>query len=281
MTFKQRFVLSYLRIKLRLAGILSVKKAARLAFDLFCTPRSKRKKEMPGFFRKAETLEFPFNNQLVRGFRWNYPLEKKALVIHGFQSSSYNFERYIAALIKNDYSVIAFDAPAHGRSDGRRTNALEYANMLKEVIERYGPFNACIAHSFGGLAISLALENIPHCENLKLVLIAPATETSSAIGSFTKILRLNQRVKDEVNSLIYNISGKPTQWYSIRRAAKNIKAQVRWFHDEDDRITPYTDALNVKQDQLPNLHFTFTKGLGHRRIYRSERVRTQVINFLQ
>ena len=76
------------------------------------------------------------------------------------------------------YEVLAFDAPAHGDSEGSTVNAIEYSEMIKKVIELYGPVEAFIAHSFGGIAISLALEQIPHDANTKIVFIAPATETT-------------------------------------------------------------------------------------------------------
>ena len=60
----------------------------------------------------------------------------------------------------------------------------------------------------------------------------------------------------------------------------NIRASVLWIHDEDDDITPWADALKVKEDDHPNIKFVITKGLGHRKIYRDETVIKETVKFL-
>ena len=74
---------------------------------------------------------------------------------------------------------MAFDAPAHGYSDGKMVNAVIYSMMIREIASIYGMPDGFIAHSFGGIALSLALENLPHSIDTRVVLIAPATETTA------------------------------------------------------------------------------------------------------
>lgn len=143
----------------------------------------------------------------------------------------------------------------------------------------YGPVNGFIAHSFGGIALALALENTDN-SGMKVVLIAPATETTSAIDGALTILGLqNPQLRKSLDEIIFRLSGKETTWFSIRRAIKNIKAPVLWIHDVDDDVTPYEDALKVKNDNNPNVKFIVTQGLGHRKIYRDNGVKQHVINF--
>ncbi len=229
----------------------------------------------------GEPLEFTVNNAIVKGFRLNHPRPHKVLILHGFSSSCKNFHRYASDLMARDYEVLAFDAPAHGISEGKQVNALDYSRMIMKAAELYGPFQSYMAHSFGGIAVSLALEELPHDENTSLVLIAPATETVTAIDDAFKMLGLrNQQLKTALKEEIFNISGHPAEWFSIRRAIKNIRAKVLWIHDEDDNITPLRDALKVKEDAPSNVQFMITKHLGHRKIYRDEAVKNAVVNFL-
>jgi alpha-beta hydrolase superfamily lysophospholipase len=161
------------------------------------------------------------------------------------------------------------------------TNVVEYTQLIALIIQNNGPVNGFIAHSFGGTALSLAMENIEHNENTKIILIAPATETSTSVTEAFKMLHLKDKlVRKEFDKIIFEKSGKPTEWYSIRRAIKNIKAQVLWIHDEDDTITPLADALLVKDDAHPNVQFIITKGLGHRNIYHSREIKNEVFDFL-
>ena len=108
----------------------------------------------------------------------------------------------------------------------------------------------------------------------KLVLIAPATETTTAIESAFKIIGINnERLKKSLEQIIFEISGREAAWFSIRRAMRNISASVLWMHDEEDDMTPLADALKVKEDHHPNIQFHITKGLGHRKIYRDAEVK--------
>lgn len=280
MNVQQKLALGLIRTKLNLLTIINKKKAGEEAFKLFCTPLKYTGQESE-VFKEGEPLQFRLDGKLVKGYRCNHPKPHKVLLLHGFSSSCHNFQSYVEPLIQKDYEVLAFDAPAHGASEGSTVNAVEYSGMIKKVIELYGPVKGFLAHSFGGIALSLALEQVPHDANTKVVLMAPATETTSAIDNALYILGIkNQTLRRSLDAIIYNISGKETAWFSIRRAIKNIKASILWIHDEDDDVTPLRDALKVKEDAPANVQFLFTKSLGHRRIYSDNDVKNEVIKFL-
>ncbi|MBC7827825.1 MAG: alpha/beta hydrolase [Chitinophagaceae bacterium] len=279
MKLAQKIAITYIRAKLNILAVLSKKKAARAAMKIFSTPFRKSKKQTPPVFKKAENISFKMDGNTIRGYRWNAGKENKLLIIHGFESSSKNFDRYIMPLVKQGYQVLAFDAPAHGQSGGKQVNLLIYVKMLHRIHELYGPISSYLSHSFGGLAVTHFLETIPHDETVKLVLVAPATESTSAIDSFFKILHLGTDIRKEFDQLILDKSGVSPDHYSIRRAIKNIKAKILWFHDEDDELTPIEDALRVREENHSHIEFVITKGLGHRKIYRENMVVKRIITF--
>ena len=280
MKIAQKLAVSYLRTKFKLLSSISKKRAAEKALELFRTPQSRNKKELPKIFEEAEKLQFDFRGVTIRGYRWNKNAGRKALIIHGFESSVINFDRYIKPLTGKGYELLAFDAQAHGRSGGKMISAPEYAGMIREVYDRFGPVHSFMAHSFGCLALVLALENIRHDENCRIVLIAPATESTTAADTFMRFLKLDDEVRKEFDNEIMKMGGRPLEWYSISRAIKNIKAKILWLHDEDDDITPLADALKVKEENFPNVEFVITKGLGHRRIYRDIKVSKLITDFM-
>ncbi len=202
------------------------------------------------------------------------------LIAHGFQSASVNFEAYAAALVEKGYEVIAFDAPAHGRSGGKRIVLPEYVRMLRSVNQYYGPFHSYMGHSLGGLALVLFLEDAPHNNDNHLVLVSPLVEMTAAVATLKTVLRLPDVVISDMNEYVQEISGHPFSWYSLRRALGQIQAKTMYVQDEDDQITPMPDALTVKNDNRPNIRFVFTKGFGHRRIYKDPNVRRQIVQFL-
>lgn len=281
MKLKQKLAIKFIRLKFKLLTIFSTRKTAEKAFELFCTPFFKTVNREPAIFKTAEALSFLLDGIAIKGHRWNKEKDHKILILHGFGSAAHNFHHYISALTDKGYQVLAFDAPAHGSSEGATVNAMQYGEMIKNIYLLYGPINGFLAHSFGGMALCLALENIKHDENTKIVFIAPATETTTAIEEAFKLLQItNKAVRTAFDKIIFEKSGHSPAWFSIKRALQNMKATVLWIHDEEDDVTPLSDALKVKELGFKNVQFIITKGLGHRKIYRDMTIKNQTINFL-
>ena len=281
MKLRQKIALRYIRAKFKMLTAVSKRLAAEKAFDLFCTPFMKSKVRTPVIFEEAEQLSFKLDGLKIKGFRWNHSKPHKVLILHGFGSAAHKFHQYISPLIEKGYEVLAFDAPAHGLSEGTRINAVLYCQMIEKVMELYGPVKGFLAHSFGGMALSLALEKMSGTADMNIALIAPATETSTAVDGAFKLLQLKDAtVRQEFDKIIFEHSGQKTAWFSIKRAMQNIKAKVLWLHDEDDDITPLADALKVKEENFANIKFVITQGLGHRKIYGDNAIKKQVLEFL-
>ena len=272
--------ITYYRTKFKLLSTVSKKKAAEIAFGLFCTPQFRYKMPLPKNFVEAEKLSFEIQGETVQGYRWNKGGSRKVLIAHGFNSSVAVFDRYIDPLLKKGYEIIAFDAPAHGRSTGTKINVVLYKEMIQRIHEKYGPLESIMAHSLGGLSAGLALEEIDHDASCRLVLIAPATESKTATEFFFSLVNLDKRVQEEFNDLIYSFQQKPVEWYSLHRAIPHLRASVRWYHDEMDDLTPWKDARVVMDENHPHVKFVVTRGLGHRRIHRDPAVSRSIIDFL-
>ncbi len=277
----QKLALAGTRLKFRILSLLSKKKAARQAFRLFCTPQYRNSNPLPAVFERADRQVIPFRNETVTGYEWNKKGIKTVLVVHGFESSVVNFDRYISAFVEKDYHVLAFDAPAHGRSTGKRTNVMDYQQLLRLVIDRYGPVHYFIAHSLGGLALCLALADNPQVQQGRMVLVAPATETHTAVKQFFSLLRISDPgVQAAFYREIADISGHNADWFSVSRALLLTGVQTLWVHDRQDAITPWADAEKVRDMNIPGVRFLVTEGLGHRRIYRDETVMAAILSFL-
>ncbi|MGC4039050.1 MAG: alpha/beta fold hydrolase [Chitinophagaceae bacterium] len=281
MKLKYRINGFYRILQIKLLALFSKKMAARKALTVFNTPYKRNNTKPSGRFLTGEPLHFDFNGISICGFRWNEGAKRKALVIHGHVSSVLNFEPYIDGLVKKGHEVLAFDAPAHGMSGGETINVVEFSDFILHIHEKFGPVQSYVGHSFGGLAIALAMEKIQHDESFRIALIAPATESISAIDRYFRMIHLtDEKVKHYFEEQIQEIGGHPSAWYSVARAMQHIKAKVLWVHDQDDPVTPFSDALNVKKQNYPNVQFVVTSGLGHAQIYRDKSVCKAIIDFL-
>ena len=70
MSIGQKLAIGYYRTKFKLLSAISKKKAAELAFELFCTPQLRHKKLLPKIFNKAEKLELEINGEKIKGYRF-------------------------------------------------------------------------------------------------------------------------------------------------------------------------------------------------------------------
>ncbi|MBS1664985.1 MAG: alpha/beta fold hydrolase [Bacteroidetes bacterium] len=278
----QNLTLRYVRARLNILSLVSTRKAAKKAFRYFCTPQQRVDKKGSPLFEGGEALSFKQDKHTLRGHRWQPAGEaqKRALIAHGFNSASCNFESYVAALLKKGYEVIAFDAPAHGQSGSKRITLPDYVRMLRTVDQNYGPFQTYMGHSLGAIALTLLLENTPHNAETRLALIAPPVEVTDAVADFARLLQLSPEVVKEMDDLIQEISGHPFSWYSLLRALPHVHASILYVQDEGDRVTPLQGALRVQELRLPNVQFLFTQGLGHRKVYKDQPVMEKIVNFL-
>lgn len=283
MKLGQRVVIGYYKTKLRALGLASPRMAAEQAFKIFCTPYSNGvKQKEPLIFHKAIKHSVQFEGLNIRGFQWKpeHYNDRKVLIVHGFSSYSYKFEQYIQPLLKEGFEVLAFDAPAHGLSEGYMINALIYMRFLKKIDMEFGDIHGFIAHSLGGLATSLLAESFPSTENRKFALIAPATETRSAVRGFYQLFKINPAVQTEFEQLIQSMTGKQMDHFSIKRVVEQINPPILWIHDKEDHICPYADTIPVQSMQHPHIQFHITNGLGHNKIYHDKGVIQLIINFL-
>lgn len=281
MKLAQRLVINYLRAKLNMMEVFSRRKAARHAFQIFSTPFRKSKRPAPPVFASSESIQLRTEKGMLKAYRWNHPADKKVLILHGFESRAYNFDAYIKPLTKKGFEVIAIDAPAHGNSEGKRLILPDYIDTIRLVEEKFGPFTGIMGHSFGGLALGLYLENIPHTMDKRIALIAPATETTTAIDSFFRFLQLGKELRTAFDEHIRNISGKDPAFYSLKRVLPlQSKHRFLWVHDLEDDLTPWSDVVPLHESKPEHIRFIITQGLGHRRIYRDNHVRNEIISFL-
>src|ERR1700761_7079190 len=146
MKISQKVALRYARARINILSLSSTRKAAIMAFKLFCTPQQRSAEKGSALFNRGERLSFRYEGHTVRGRVWlpGEPPTRKALIAHGFESSSQVFEDYITALLEKGYEVVAFAAPAHGRSGGRRVTLPKYVGGLRIIKQNYRPFCAYI-----------------------------------------------------------------------------------------------------------------------------------------
>ncbi|MDE3235891.1 MAG: alpha/beta hydrolase [Bacteroidota bacterium] len=282
MKLVQNIITRYYSLKIWLLAQFSPRSAASCSFQLFCTPFAGRNlpKSIPTHFSKAKPVEITVAALRLHGWHWEQKnnFSKKILIVHGFNSYAFKFEPYAKDLYEKGYEVLAFDAPAHGSSEGKTITALLYRDMILTINNQFGNLYGIMAHSLGGLAATLAAIQLPQLQ--KLVLIAPVTQTTTALESFSKLLQIPGKVVNEMVAMMETLANSSLKDFSVSNHIHFVACKTLWIHDEDDAICPIADVTPIMKAQPSHIQFTISKGLGHNQIYRDKNIQQQIVNFL-
>ena len=178
---------------------------------------------------------------------------------------------------KLGYCTISFDAPAHGKSPGNSTIMTEFIACLFEIEKKYGPFEAAIGHSLGGMA---ALNAIKNGLNVKLLtVIGSGDKVQDIIDDFIAKLQLNPIISDLLREHFEKQFNETMDSYSAYRSAKEMEIPVLVIHDENDNEVPVKAGIHI-YEQLKKGELMLTKDLGHRKILGDAKVIEKVIHFV-
>jgi pimeloyl-ACP methyl ester carboxylesterase len=261
---------------LRLLDRVAPRLATRIVTDLFLTPRGVPLPESEAGWRATATRERRKLAGLpVTTWSWGSGPET-ILLVHGWEGRGTQLGALAEALAAEGYRVVAPDFPAHGDSPGRRTNLIEFADIVAELIRELHP-SAIVAHSFGAAATNVALRDTPF--EGRLLYLAPPEDFAFFTESFGRILGLPATLAERIGPEIerrFDIV-----WSDLRGAAlaPKMTAPLLVIHDEDDVDVPvrYGRALAAA---WPKAELMITRGLGHRRVLRDPQVIAASLRFL-
>ena len=200
------------------------------------------------------------------------------LFIHGWNGRGTQAAPFLNELLASNYGVLSFDGPAHGKTPGNKTNILELANVILTLDKKYGPFEAAITHSFGGMVAAYTMSL--GVTFSKVVCFCPPDSTYAAIDNFTKALLVpSTAAKVMLDKLIRKYGINLIERVSTVNNVSHLDNKALIIHDEDDTDLPWQSGQIVAK-AWKGSRFIKTRGLGHRRILRDPDVVQTATNFI-
>ena len=264
-TVRTLIPLMLLRWGIRLLAVLRPEAAIARAGSLFCTPEARaRERALRADDEGAVCDSFEMDGHRIATYAWGDPATQPyVLFAHGWSSHGTRFAPWIPRLREAGYAVVAFDQPAHGRSEGRRTTLPDFACTLFAVAARFGPAAALVAHSLGGAAASVALARGLQAE--RVVLIAPAADPVDAAMRFSRLIRLPERLCRRMIASFEASVGVSFMELQAQHNAPAIARPALIVHDVEDREVPWAEGERYAR-YWPDARLLSTRGLGHNRI---------------
>jgi pimeloyl-ACP methyl ester carboxylesterase len=233
-------------------------------------PRNLKREE--AILEQAEATRFLIapgtenDEEEIAVYRWGNG-ERRVLLAHGWAGKAAQFFALIPALRDHGFSVIAFDAPAHGGSSGVFASGPAFARAARMVDKLHGPFYGVVAHSLGATATSIALS-----QGLKVqraVLLAPVAFVEPLLEMFIKLRELPEPLAVELRERF--AARYSARIISVPLLAKAFQIPVRIFHDPADSELPFWHSESIAQ-AWTGATLVPAHAAGHWRILRDQTV---------
>ncbi len=257
------FALKMMRLFFKVGSALCAQCMANYAFKLWVTPVKSRIPEAETIAAKNAKKDFiSIDGLKIR--TWSWGEGPTVLFIHGWGGRGTQASSYISELNKAGYKVISFDFPAHGESEGERTNAFGIAKALTKVIEPIDDLQGVITHSFAGIVFGYYYQ--PTLALHKVVMVSPPAELYTPFNQFADVLQLSEKVKQKLLVKIEEFFGNDVfQKVSLINNVQKITQPVLVVHDTQDDVVPVADGVEVAK-YANNSQIIQTTGLGHIKI---------------
>jgi pimeloyl-ACP methyl ester carboxylesterase len=269
--------LRLLRAALGLCAVVSTERAGRWVNRLWF-----RSERYPEPAREQEWLGSAQHSMLThRGrplavYRWGDG--PTVLLVHGWHGRGGQLGAFVTPLAAAGYRVVAFDAPAHGRTPGRSTDLPEVSEALLNVAGAHPPLHGVIAHSFGA-AVTLYAITQGLAPKRVVAVSAPSSieflmdSFAARLGVSAAVMAIHRRLMEE------QFGADLWRRFSPTGIACGLKIPALLVHDDEDREVPWQEGAALAR-AWPGAEFVRTHGLGHRRILRDPQVVDRACAFL-
>jgi pimeloyl-ACP methyl ester carboxylesterase len=206
---------------------------------------------------------------------WRWGTGPCVLLVHGWGGHAGRLSRFVPALTAAGFSVAAFDAPAHGTSDGRLASLPDFIEAIGLVASEVAPV-ALIGHSMGAAACALAIRGGLDVE--AAVLVAPFVDPEKYTSRFARYLRLSEAAAAGMKEKLQQRYRVRFQDLTLLTSPPGVRTLV--VHDRGDWRVPIRDGMAVART-WPQASLFETRGLGHHKILRSAAVVEKAVQFIR
>ena len=249
--------------------------AVAFAERLFFTPPPPRRSRGQRVLSDAEPLRVVVDGREVAAWRWGRG--PAVALLHGWGGRAAQLTSFVAPLLARGFSVIALDAPGHGRSGRGLSSGVQFARALRATADAVGGVHGVVAHSLGAVATAFAMREGLRVSRV-VFLGAAADPPRWAIG-FAARLGLPAALVEAMKLRSERRIGLRWQELNIPTLATSVDAPLLLVHDRDDAEVSFDDAETIVA-AWPSATLVETAGLGHNGVLRDPDTIARAVDFL-
>ena len=215
---------------------------------------------------------------------WGPPDGPTVYLLHGWGGWRGQFAPIARALAGAGCRAVAFDAPGHGESGPGslgpgRSLLHDFTISLAQAAEQLGPARAVVAHSLGGGCSALAA--LDGLATERLAVIAPAVDPLRYTEMLGQALGFGERIRTRMVRAAERRTATGFETVDVvrRAAGRDDLPPLLVVHDRDDARIPFSQGAALA-GAWGGAEFVGTRGLGHHRVLRDEKVVATVVGFV-
>ena len=261
-----------------LSAYLGGKAALRLVMTPFPIEFTENQQE---FLASAKQETLSLEKHQIRSYHWqpNEQNGQSVLLLHGWSSRSTRWMPLANNLLREGFEVLAFDAPAHGFSNGKYLNVDLYARTLKAFLLEKPMLDAIVGHSIGASAAVYGMGNYGAPRPKKMALLAGFADSQRVMLDFSELFGFSPKTVEAMDSAILKKFGVRMADFAIPKHLQKLQdIQGLVIHDEEDDVAPFLEGKQLAE-VWGNAQFVATHGQGHS-LY-GKKVRKVLVDFLK
>lgn len=262
------------------ASVLSPSLGSRVALTAFFETRPRM---------RVREIDEPTHERARRGsvrvrdldletYEWGRG-DDTVLLVHGWRGRASQFATLVRELVYEGHHVVAFDAPGHGDSPGRRTDIRDWVAAIEQLQRAHGRFRAIIGHSFGALAALSAVRF--GVVSSSVVTIAGAGTADAFVDEFETAMRLDavtrRRFERTFLQRIGEDAASVTRRYDAIAHPLPAHVELLAVHDDGDRQMPAARSVRLVEAHAWRARMLRTTGLGHTRVLAADPVLAAIV----
>jgi len=275
-------MLEIMKLRFKLLSVLSPKKAANLALNIFQKPHFNKVREREKeFLNTAKIVRINNDEENIILYETGDKSGKPIITVHGWDSNPGSMSGITNKLAESGFHIFSLNVPAHGISKRESTNMFDTSDIIVKVLEwidREGEVSF-VTHSFGSGAVSLALQK-SGIEVDKLAFVTSPDKLWDIFKDYAEVIGLNDAAFKQMIKKTEQRFGRSFDKMQISKVLNDAKfQQLLLIHDVDDKILPFGNTESIHHSN-PDSEIFSTKGKGHYRILWDEEVIDKIAQFL-
>src|SRR5262245_15434570 len=266
---------------LSITSAMSPQLAARIAHSMFVTPTPKRelRPEERRIMDEARESHVRVRSSKLAVYEWKKGADV-VLLVHGWRGRASQYNVLVRSLRARGFTVLAFDAPASGASEGTTTDIADYMDAMRKLQRIHGEFARVGGHSFAPrAALSAVAEGL---EARRVVGVNSMPDATHLLESFATNHGLSSETMEALADRFRFTRALGDR--DIRERFSGIKNPVSvptlFVHDIDDDRVPHTASEQLHAAHGESSRLMLPRDHGHPALLAAGEAVDAIVDFL-